>query len=48
MVGYNPAVKEECQDESKLSLAAAAAAAAGVSDLVLWREKDIKLQHKSI
>ena len=33
VVGWNPAGKEECQDESKLSLAAAAAAAAAVSDL---------------
>ena len=33
VVGWNPAGKEECQDESKLSLAAAGAAAAAVSDL---------------
>ena len=40
VVGWNPAGKEECQDESKLSLAAAAAAAAaGVSDLVFVEGK---------
>ena len=38
VVGWNPAGKEECQDESKLSLAAAAAAAAAVSDLAFVRE----------